>query len=129
MSVLRSHKAAQAAERLGWGAAYQDHGLVFVREDGSPLRPEYVTRRFIALSAAAGVPRIVLHGLRHTRASHALAAGVPLTVVSRQLGHSSIALTADTYTQVLPQVSRDAAELVAAMYRQGELEAGSTSGP
>ena len=118
VAVLRTHRAAQAVERLAWGAGYTDLGLVFAREDGTALRPEYVTRHFLALSADAGLPRIVLHGLRHTWATHALAAGVDLLVVSRHLGHSSLALTADTYTRVLPEVSRQAAELVAAMVRQ-----------
>jgi integrase len=118
VAVLRTHKAAQATERLAWGSGYSDGGLVFACEDGSPLRPEYVTRHFLALAEEAGLPRIVLHGLRHTWATHALAAGVDMLVVSRHLGHSSLSLTADTYTRVLPEVSRQAAELVAAMVRQ-----------
>jgi integrase len=118
VAVLKAHKAAQAAERLSWGSGYSDGGLVFAREDGSPVRPEYVTRHFLTLSQEVGLPRIVLHGLRHTWATHALAAGVDMLVVSRHLGHSSLALTADTYTRVLPEVSKQAAELVAAMVRQ-----------
>ncbi len=121
VGVLRAHKAAQAAERLSWGTGYSDGGLVFAREDGSPIRPEYVTRHFLALSQEVGLPRIVLHGLRHTWATHALAAGVDMLVVSRHLGHSSLALTADTYTRVLPEVSKQAAELVAAMVRQASV--------
>jgi len=127
VSVLRGHKAAQAAERLAWGSAYQDKGLVFVRENGAPLRPEYVTRHFLRLGAEAGLPRIVLHALRHTHASHALAAGVSMALVSQRLGHSSIAITADTYTQILPQVARDAAELVAALCRQADAESAQSS--
>jgi hypothetical protein len=42
-----------------------------------------------------------------------LQAGVPLKVVSEQLGHSSLAITADTYTSVLPAVAQAAAEAVA----------------
>ncbi len=111
-------KAAQAAERLAWGPSYSAHDLVFCREDGSPVAPDQVSRRFIALSAGAGFPRIVLHGLRHTHATHALAAGVDVTIVSKRLGHSRSSFTADTYTRVLPQVDLEAAELIAAMVRQ-----------
>lgn len=118
VAVLRSHKAAQAAERLAWGASYADHGLVFCKEDGAPLRPEYVTRHFLALSKKAGLPRIVLHGLRHTHASHALAAGVDVVLVSHRLGHSSTTLTRDTYQHVMPEQAREAAELVASLYRR-----------
>ena len=41
------------------------------------------------------------------------AAKVPMKVVSEQLGHSSLAITADTYTSVLPAVATEAAEAVA----------------
>jgi integrase len=115
--VLRRHKAAQAAERLALGTLYQDHDLLFAKEDGTPLRPEYVTRHFLTLSQEIGLPRIVLHGLRHMRASHALAAGIDLVIVSRDLGHSSSYFTADNYTQVPQEQSRLAAEQVAEMYR------------
>ena len=60
----------------------------------------------------AGLPPIRLHDLRHTSASLALAAGVPMKVVSELLGHSSTVITADTYTSVLPEVASAAAEAV-----------------
>jgi hypothetical protein len=63
--------------------------------------------------AAVGLPPIRLHDLRHTAASLALQAGVPLKVVSEQLGHSTITITADTYTSVLPEVATAAADAVA----------------
>jgi integrase len=115
VGVLREHRRRQAEERLGWGGAWVDTGLVFTREDGSPLHPEYVTRHFQVLAKNAGLPRIRLHDLRHTAATLALAAGVEMVVVSRQLGHSSLSITADTYTHVLPAVATDAAERVAAL--------------
>jgi Phage integrase family len=59
------------------------------------------------------LPPIRLHDLRHTAASLALQAGVPMKVVSEQLGHSSLGITADTYTSVLPAVAQAAAEAVA----------------
>ena len=86
---------------------------MFTREDGSQLHPDTVTTVFERLHREAGLPPIRLHDLRHTAASLALAAGVPLKVVSEQLGHSSLAITADTYTSVLPAVAHAAAEAVA----------------
>lgn len=117
-AALRAHKAAQAAERLSWGPAYSGQDLVFCKEDGSPVAPDLVSRRFITLSRQAELPRIVLHGLRHTYATHALAAGVDVTIVSKRLGHARSSFTADTYTRLPEQVDRDAAELIAAMVRQ-----------
>jgi integrase len=128
VTALRTHRAAQAVERLSWGPGYNALDLVFCREDGSPVAPDQVSRRFLALSATAGLPRIVLHGLRHTHATHALAAGVDVTVVSKRLGHSRSSFTADTYTRVLPQVDQQAAELIAAMVRlAGERDASGES--
>lgn len=56
---------------------------------------------------------IRFHDLRHTSASLALAAGVPMRVVSDRLGHSTTAITADLYTHVVPSVAREAAEAIA----------------
>jgi Phage integrase family len=71
------------------------------------------------------MPPIRLHDLRHGAATLALAAGVDLRVVQDMLGHCSIVLTADTYTSVLPDVARKAAEQVAALVmRAGRLVPG-----
>lgn len=113
VAVLCSWRAAQAGERRTWGSAWQDTGLMFSREDGSQLHPDTVSTVFERLHREAGLPPIRLHDLRHTAASLALAAGVPLKVVSEQLGHGSLAITADTYTSVLPAVAHAAAEAVA----------------
>lgn len=61
------------------------------------IHPDTLSNRFRALERRAGIPHRGLHALRHTHATLALAAGARLDVVSRQLGHSSIAITADTY--------------------------------
>lgn len=86
---------------------------VFLQPDGQPVHPDYVTRHFARLIAAAALPPIRVHDLRHGAATLALASGVELKVVQETLGHSSIAITADTYTSVLPQVARAAAQSAA----------------
>ena len=114
-AALRAHRRTQAADRLAWGEAWQDSGKVFVREDGSALHPATVTARFQDLAATAGLPPVRLHDLRHGAASLMLAAGVPMKVVQETLGHSSSAITADTYTSVYPTVAAEAAEAAAAL--------------
>jgi integrase len=114
VAMLRRHQEAQGTERVAWGPAWNDSGLVFTREDGRPLRPEYATRHFQALSHDAGLPVIRLHDLRHSNASLALAAGVEMKVVSERLGHSQISVTADLYTHVSRGLGRDAADRIAA---------------
>jgi integrase len=54
-----------------------------------------------------GKPILSLHGLRHTGASQALARGVPLIVVCRQLGHSRIKTTSDAYAHLINDAQLD----------------------
>ena len=77
VEVLRLHRKSQLEQRLLVGPDFRDHGLVFVRPDGQPFNPEYVSRRFQRLVRSAGLPSVRLHDLRHTHATLALAAGVP----------------------------------------------------
>jgi integrase len=119
VDLLREHRRVQDAERAAWGSASRHQGLVFCREDGRPLRPEYVTRHFQALAMKAGLPSIRLHDLRHTNASLALAAGIDIKVVSERLGHSTMAVTADLYTHVVPSLGRDAAKRIAGLLTNG----------
>ena len=62
--------------------------------------------------AKAGLPRLRLHDLRHTAATLMLRAGVDPKVVSERLGHATVGLTLDTYSHVLPDLQRDAAEVM-----------------
>jgi integrase len=65
-AALKAHRVRQLQERLAWGPAWTDTGLVFTREDGQVLHPEYVTKRFARLVRDAGLPPITLHGVRHS---------------------------------------------------------------
>lgn len=113
VKALKSLKATQSSERLAWGAAYKGQDLIFVREDGSPVHPRVITRTFQRIVREIALPKIPLHGLRHSYATAALEAGVPLKVVSERLGHSSIRITGDIYSHVRPEVDKAAAALVA----------------
>lgn len=95
------------------GARWQDSGYLFTTRDGSPLHPDWLTRRFRRLVSDSGLPPVRLHDLRHGAASLALAAGTDLKTVQALLGHASIVLTADTYTSVLPELLADSAEATA----------------
>jgi integrase len=117
-TVLSAHRKTQLEERLAWGPAWTDTGLVFTREDGAVVHPSAVTDRFRQLAGDAGLPPIRLHDLRHGAATYALAAGAELKVVQEMLGHSTIVLTGDTYTSVLPEVARAAAEGTADLIRR-----------
>ena len=104
VEILRAHRQHQNAERCYAGDAWAETGYVFVREDGRPLDPDRITHLFGVVVESCGLPRIRLHDLRHTAATLALGAGVHPKVVSERLGHSSIAITLDTYSHVLPSM-------------------------
>lgn len=110
IAALRAHKRHQAEERLAFGAGFNERGLVFVREDGSPVHPAWLTRRWRQIVKASGAPMIRLHDARHTSASMALAAGIPISVVSERLGHAKTSITLDVYAHVMPAQHREAAD-------------------
>jgi integrase len=112
--ALRAHRGCQQAERAAAGARWAGTGYVFTTPLGKPVGPDRLTRVFRRLVADSGLPPVTLHGLRHGAATLALAAGTDLKIVQDQLGHSTITLTADTYTSVLPQTARAAADNTAA---------------
>lgn len=114
VATLRRWRATQAAERLAIGDGYASGDLVFCLPTGRPYHPERFSREFDRRVARHGLPKIRLHDLRHTWATLALEAGVPLKVVSERLGHATTAITADIYSHVVPALDRHAAETVAA---------------
>ena len=89
VDALKRQSARQAIERAEWGEAYQDDGLVFARENGAPLRPDWVLNRFHDLTKTAELPRVRLHDLRHLAATLMITAGVPLPLVSKTLRHAT----------------------------------------
>jgi integrase len=77
---------------------------------GTPIEVGNLRRQFWKLLDKAGLPRMRFHDLRHSCASLLLVQGVPARVVMETLGHSNISITMDTYTHVLPELQRQAAE-------------------
>ena len=121
IDTLEAHRLRQQAERTEWGKAYRDQDLVFAREDGTPLHPDLFSHAFQRIIADSGLPRIRLHDLRHTHASIALAAGVPVKVVSERLGHESPAFTLQQYAHALPGMQAEAAAKVADLVAAAEV--------
>lgn len=110
VTVLERQRATQGQERALWGEAYEHNNLVFARENGAMLRPEYILKRFRALSTDAGLPTCRLHDLRHLAASLMLQNGVPLPLVSKTLRHSQVSITADLYGHLSPEAAHAAAD-------------------
>lgn len=113
ITELVDHRNRQADERRAWGPGYVESDLVFRREDGSPVHPDLFSQAFEGEVRRSGLPRIRLHDLRHTHASIALRAGVPVKVISERLGHEDPAFTMKQYAHVIPGMQAEAARLVA----------------
>lgn len=111
VSALRSHRAAQAVERLALGKAWRDtHGLIFTTPIGTPVDPRNFNKIVSDVAKRASLGHWHPHELRHSAASLLLAMGVRLEVVSEVLGHSSIRITKDVYGHLMPEAKSEAAE-------------------
>ena len=108
--ILRSWKVTQLEERLRAGTAWTPGKWVFTDESGEPHNPEWVGKRFRKLIADTDLPTIPMRQLRHSHATALLLAGVHAKVVQERLGHSSISVTMDIYSSVLPTMQREAVE-------------------
>jgi integrase len=108
--ALRSHLERQLGEIDKIGSLWCENGLIFASETGEPLNRHNLTRRsFKPLLKRAELPEIRFHDLRHTCATLLLTRNVNPKIVSEMLGHSSIAITLDTYSHVLPNMRDQAA--------------------
>ena len=111
LDILQQHRRAQVEWRLHLGSAYADQGLIFPSETGGFADLHNITgRHFKPILKRAGLPNIRLYDLRHSCATLLLAAGEHPKVVQERLGHSSIVLTLDTYSHVLPGIQQRASE-------------------
>jgi len=116
IDALRAHRRRQLEERLAAGPGWADSEYVIVDEVGRPYHPQRLRLLFERACREAEVPPIRLHDLRHTMATTALRAGIHPKVVQERLGHSSIALTLDTYSHVTPTLQRAAAETLGELF-------------
>jgi integrase len=109
LQKLAAHKRKQSESRLKLGAAWQAHDLIFCSDEGTPLFIPNITYRYYRpILTKANLPRIRLYDLRHSCATLLLAAEENPKIVSERLGHSTIVLTLDTYSHVLPTMQQGA---------------------
>lgn len=117
VELLKRHRTKQKRDRLKAGSQWKDSGLVFTSSLGTPLDDRNVRKAFGEILESAKLPHMRIHDLRHTCASLLLAQGVHPRVVMEILGHSQISVTLDTYSHVLPTISREAAQQMDAVLK------------
>ena len=98
---LKDLTALLGETRQRCGAKPED--WVVLRQDGTPPKPDQLTRELRVAVQRAKLPPITLHGLRHSFASVANSQGVPMFDISRTLGHSSTAVTSNIYTHLFDE--------------------------
>jgi integrase len=110
VDALRAHLSHQFQEIEEMGSLYQPGGLIFATKTGTIINPSNLRNRsFKPLLKRAGLPTIRFHDLRHTCATLLLGRDVNAKVVSETLGHSSISITLDIYSHLLPDMQEKAA--------------------
>jgi integrase len=116
ISALRAHLSRQLGEMEEMGSLYQPGGLMFATEAGTIINPSNLRNRsFGPLLKRAGLPQIRFHDLRHTCATLLLSKNVNPKVVSEMLGHSSISITLDIYSHLLPDMQERAVKALEEM--------------
>ncbi len=110
VDALLRHRELQDAERARVNASWRDYGLVFPNTLGGYADyTNLMPRHFKPLLRRAGLPNIRFHDLRHTCATLLLIRGVHPKIVSEMLGHSSVSITLDVYSHVIPGLGEAAA--------------------
>ncbi len=108
-ALLAGLKIKQREQTEIQGMEWRESGYVFCHADGSPFYPNTVSKRFSELVKKARIPHVRLHDMRHTHATLMLKEGVNPRTVAERLGHSSVVITLDTYSHVLPGLQEEAA--------------------
>ncbi|MCP4614441.1 MAG: site-specific integrase [Planctomycetes bacterium] len=108
-ALLSGLKAKRMEQLESVGIKLDESGFVFSNPDGGPVSPDAVSHEFQKTVKVLGLPPVRFHDLRHTHATLMLKEGIHPKIVSERLGHSTIAITMDTYSHVLPGMQEEAA--------------------
>jgi integrase len=111
MQVLLKHRDQIEEEKRLFGPGYIDRGLVFPTPTGDYYVPGQITNRVAEFMKQAGIVGASLHKLRHFSASMMLSQKVPITTVSRRLGHASPQITLNVYSHAMREDGAAAVEL------------------
>jgi integrase len=124
LAALKEHVAMLDRERAEFGPDYQDHGVLFCWEDGKPPHSDTITRRFKRLAAAADLPEIDLHDVRHSYATAGRDAKIDWKALSKRIGHADVAFTMKQYVQTDLEADRQVANTLAELIIGGALATG-----
>ena len=107
--LRREHKEYLKRKMLH-GRDYHDNNLIVCYQNGTPYEVDYFTHKFKQLLERNNLKIIRLHDLRHSHATYMLRLGVNVKAMQKRMGHSTFATTMDTYSHVLDDMGREAAD-------------------
>lgn len=110
--IIEDHKIAQNEQAYTFGEGFNPYKLINCRADGMPLSSATLNHQYKDILKANKLPDIRFHDLRHTNATLMLKNAIPAKIVSSMLGHSTVAITLDTYSHVLTDMQQDAVNIV-----------------
>lgn len=108
VDYLQAHQAQQEIEAEAMG--YETE-LVLCTTNGNPILPSNLHKGLSRIAEKYGIPQFSTHSLRHTYATKMLQEGVHPKIVAERLGHSSVKITLDTYSHVIPRLAMEVAHL------------------
>ena len=114
---LLKHRKEKNEQRLMLGAGYKNLDLVFSDYDGDIWHPDVFSNVFRRHAVKIKLKTTRFHDLRHTHATQLLSQGIHPKVVQERLGHSTIVITLDTYSHVLPNMQEEAAEKIDSIFK------------
>lgn len=117
---LRRYKAWQAEYIAQLGNKYENNNFVVANMFGRPVdTSNFTTRHFKSMLLEAGIDRSVkFHDLRHTHATLLLLEGINPKIVQERLGHSTVTMTLDTYSHLLPDMQDSAVKALEGLFRE-----------
>lgn len=141
IEALKNAQKIQKENKEYFKEAYNQNDYVVCMADGSPYDPAYISRNFnritreylhkvksendeikeMTLIEMLNIPKIRFHDLRHTHATLLLKAGLSPKVVAERLG-DTVATVMNTYAHVLPDMQKEAAEKLNAIFSQSKKE-------
>lgn len=102
----------EVLERQRAARPWTPSDFVLVDEWGQPPRPDFLTAKLLQIVRRYNLPKITLHGLRHSFASVANSMGVPMFDISKTLGHASMTVTSTIYTHLFDDTQQRALSAV-----------------
>lgn len=113
LGLLREHRTRQLEARLLAGPKWVEHDLIFPNMYGNPANAIWLSQNFQKLVKKAQLPgRVRLYDLRHSMGTQLIASGLSAAIVAERMGHSTVKLTLDTYTSVLPTMQQEATDRI-----------------